>query len=316
MNRLIIFLLCCLFFPLFSWADACTDSSSYTIDRRCYVQNEELSNAPYNAVVYLADVYKNRCSGVVVKYEDKFYLYTVKHCVFNYGNIKKNINVSVPPKLFVWAKQHNILPHQDLAIYAIKNKDLPYVIMDEDFDYSAEDIDVKVVGYGALKIMSDEEIKDFIKKYVTFLKSVSRSKSGEEYLKEHYIDMSNPDIVQKQFEVIGVPYKHPTAQDFLEDLHERYREYYSDIFENTKLQVSRCKHNDTTGRDFCQVWGGTSGGGMFNQNNELVGIITKGSLVIGRPNRHARLSEYEKVYKPDYKEEPVLIDLKDFLIYN
>ena len=55
---------------------------------------------------------------------------------------------------------------------------------------------------------------------------------------------------------------------------------------------------------------------MFNQNNELVGITTKGSWVSGGANRHARLSEYEKVYKPDYKEEPVLIDLKDFLIYN
>ena len=314
MNRLIIVLLCCLFFPLFSWADACTDSSNYTVDKRCYVEKKE--NAPYNAVVYLIDVHKNRCSGVVVKYEDKFYLYTAKHCVLNYGNIKKNINVSVPPKLFVLAKQYNVLPYKDLAIYAIKNEDLPYVVIDENFDYSAKDIDVKVVGYGSLKIMSDEEIEDFIRKYVVFLKNVSMSKRGKEDLKEHYIDMTNPDIVQKQLETTGVWYNHPTVQDFLTDLYERDREYYSDIFENTKLQVSRCKHNDTTGKEFCQVWGGNSGGGIFNQNNELVGITTKGSWVIGGANRHARLSEYEKVYKPDYEEEPVLIDLKDFLIYN
>ena len=84
-----IILLFLLFMPFCSWAgDICTNPEAYTVDKRCYVTEEQKKEKPYNAVAtfILADG-RTHCSGTIVKRQGLtqddvgYFLYTAKHCV-------------------------------------------------------------------------------------------------------------------------------------------------------------------------------------------------------------------------------------------
>ena len=114
----IYFSLFLLFVPFLSMADlpmipedGCSASAShynpalptipisrlYTIDRRCYVTDEQKKNSPYNAVVALIDNEGDAyCTGTVMKQlsTGKLYVRTAKHCVIdNFDNIEKHLNI-------------------------------------------------------------------------------------------------------------------------------------------------------------------------------------------------------------------------------
>lgn len=49
--------------------DSCTNKNGeYTIDRRCYVTDEQKRVSPYNAVVRLDD-----CTSTIVKHNNRYY---------------------------------------------------------------------------------------------------------------------------------------------------------------------------------------------------------------------------------------------------
>ena len=56
-------------------ADYCTDPDKYTVDKRCYVTEEQKQEIPYKAVVKV-----NRCTETIVKKDGGFFMYTAKHC--------------------------------------------------------------------------------------------------------------------------------------------------------------------------------------------------------------------------------------------
>ena len=82
MKRIFMFLLLMIFSTTcFALDDACTKPSAYTMDKRCYVKSSDKTKKPYNAVVSLAGIDgKFFCTGTIVKYNNKLYLYTAKHC--------------------------------------------------------------------------------------------------------------------------------------------------------------------------------------------------------------------------------------------
>ena len=93
MRRIILFLLF-LAVPVNLLAeDACTNPDKYTIDKRCYVTDEQKKQAPYNAVVGVLDSDGDICcTGTIAKWnrglnnkdfsglDDLLYLFTAKHC--------------------------------------------------------------------------------------------------------------------------------------------------------------------------------------------------------------------------------------------
>ena len=81
MKKILMFLLLCVFVLPVYGRDRCSGKTDeYTIDKRCYVTDEQKKEYPYNAVVGLVsdNIY---CTGSIVKYDDIYYVYTAAHCV-------------------------------------------------------------------------------------------------------------------------------------------------------------------------------------------------------------------------------------------
>ena len=211
MKRLfVIFLL--LFLPVVTVADnglhdGCVENgkykSEYTIDRRCYVTNEQKQISPYSAVVALLDDKNNiYCTGTIFrdnqdflledafKYETKLpvpglFVYTAAHCIngdrvkIRLQNGKEIITERVSGIHSFWNKSTT-----DWAIYKIPEREqngLPYV----DIAYGENgEAELKVVGYGSLAIMTDKEIKDYKQAYIDFLKSDLAKKTDTDTLIE------------------------------------------------------------------------------------------------------------------------------------
>jgi hypothetical protein len=94
MKKILMFLLLCVFVSPVYGRDRCSGKTDeYTIDKRCYVTDEQKKDTPYNAVVSVEDM----CSGTIVKYGDRYYVYTAAHCVeSDDGNaIKESIMITL-----------------------------------------------------------------------------------------------------------------------------------------------------------------------------------------------------------------------------
>ena len=91
MKKILIPFLLGLCLPVVSWGydDSCSYPDKYTVDKRCYVTEEQKKEHPYNAVVSI--VGEELCSGVVVNRKDgDLYVYTAKHCVSDKNGIPKS----------------------------------------------------------------------------------------------------------------------------------------------------------------------------------------------------------------------------------
>lgn len=271
-------------FPNFAFgaADSCTNPSAYTVDMRCYVTDAQKKVKPYNAVVRL----ENWCTGTIVRVNGKNYVYTAKHCtdVKNDGQPADELNFYMQNGATFVGKRNNVGNYDiekdkgyngDWAIYKLPEdkKDVPYVEISDrakfgrgvlSYDYSARDI-----GYGLLKIMSDEEIRVFKRKYSDWLpngKGVFKPKSIKDY---GVLDDG------------GIDTKSTMPQSFLSELRKNDPEYYRGLFYDKKLKVSYCEYNSVGAMKNCQGWGGNSGGGIFDDNGNIMAIHTRGTKVIG-----------------------------------
>ena len=267
-------------------ADHCTNPKEYTVDKRCYVTDEQKKEKPYNAVVALVrdDGESHYCTGTIVKDPDgKPYLYTAKHCTVDENYMARSelkIKLQDGRKLSVtihkvgdYDIEHNENVRGDWAIYSIVNSDVPMVEKStkrgiDDYDITKREIDVydaRVVGYGSLKIMSDAEIAEFKSRYLTYLKD------------EKNIDVKDEEDAPGVFRG-GVDMLSSYVINFLTKEYDYWKSLAYDV---SKLKLSHCKYSATGKMEGCQGWGGNSGGPIFDNRGNIMGIYTRGWPAIG-----------------------------------
>ena len=288
-----------------SLKDSCT-SAGYTIDKRCYVK-EKNTTTPYNSVVKILapNVIKaggmststRGCTGTIVQHNNKFMVYTAKHCVADddiYIPIKKiqittQNNLNTTAELLAYGDSVQNKNNGDWAIYEIIDKEnLPYITLDQ----TTQPGEHMLAGYGSLKIMSDDEIKNFKNDYANFMKTKN-------------IDIKSTDIVfvpneDASYGMIPKTNNEKTVNlDNIDTGINIYKEYpqkfleqntYDHLFKDyDNFKYSRCII-DTLGRFICQAWRNDSGGPVFKKNGQnytLTGIHSKGHGVIGG-SKHAK----------------------------
>ena len=276
-----------IFMPSVSMAtDHCTNPTEYTVDKRCYVTDAQKRTSPYNAVVALVLYGQPYCTGTIVKDKNgKPFLYTAKHCADDRKYVVQSeleIKLQDGRKLSVtknnvgnYDAEHDKKFYGDWAIYSIAQSDVPMVKKSSKREIGVAPLepyyDATVVGYGALKIMSDAEIADFKSKYITYLKD------------EKNID-SNGDEDTYGFTDGGVDtYNNAYVKNFLTEKYDYWGDLTSDVSE---LKLSHCTYSGTGRMTGCQGWGGNSGGPIFDNDGKIMGIYTRGNRVIGG-SRHA-----------------------------
>lgn len=313
MIKQIIVFLSCLIVPFNLWAkDACTNPDEYTVDKRCYVTSEQKKEKPYNAVVALVDESGVYCTGTIVSKDNKLYLYTAKHCTDRNRDklsdsslrIKtqkgKKLNVS---KNNVGSKNLETKANKegDWAIYDIEIKDLDSVnittnkkISDTKKTNEVYDAayDTRVVGYGSLKIMSDTEIQKFKDNYISWLK------------KNGFTD-EDINVMSDSFGVIlgnGIHVENDVVLKYIKEMSDSD---VNRIFKDEKLKQSECKYisastSKTTDKNYyfgCQSFAGNSGGPIFDDDDNLMAIITQGVNIVGG-NKHAILTSSISLLQP------------------
>lgn len=261
-------------------ADHCTNPTEYTVDKRCYVTEAQKRRKPYNAVVALySDEWGIYCTGTIVKGPNgKPYLYTAKHCTDDENYMVRSeltIKLQDGRKLSVrknnvgnYDTEHEVNFYGDWAIYSIANSDVPMVEKSSKWAFGIALLepyyDATNVGYGSLKIMSDAEIADFKSRYITYLKD------------EQNIDAKG-DENEYGFYYGGVKtYDNAYVINFLAEEYD----YWSSL-KDEKLKLSHCKYSGTGRAVGCQTWGGNSGGPIFDDHGNIMGIHTRGESRIG-----------------------------------
>lgn len=276
-------------------ADYCTNPTEYTIDRRCYVTEEQKKEKPYSATVGFGDVDGAfACSGTIVKNRGFFYIYTAKHCVDNKdGSVKKQINVTMQSgkkitaelsKFGDWTEKDSTNSNGDWAVYEIE----PNAMYSSDVADMLDGAYVKIIGvvgkdyyearligYGGLPILSDQEILDFKNRYIKLLQETEKiniAEADKETLTNYGLHGSIIDISPDYNNWIRVFNELTDCDTFLSTI-------------DPYLKVSYCSYSDTrwkTGNMYrCQSWLGNSGGGIFDEFGNLIGMLTVGVQTIG-----------------------------------
>ena len=291
MNKFLFAFLSLLFFPTFGWAleDACTNPEKFTIDKRCYVTEEQKQQKPYNAVVGILQSYNDiSCTGTIVKIGDKLFMYTAKHCVSQFSMIATSLHfitvdnrdivanvVNVGDFDDMWFEIEN--PDGDWAFYSFKEQDLPYV----NISNKSGDDNAVSVGYGALKILQDSEIREMKEQYLDYMRR-GENQYGEK------VDLDpNED---EEWGVVangGLKTFHPAVKTFI-------NKYFYERFMNDSLnmKVSFCKYSSQNKTMGCQGWTGDSGGGLFDSDGNITAIRSTGKGIIGGDN-HAGIKDEE-----------------------
>jgi V8-like Glu-specific endopeptidase len=294
MKRLILYLSFLLCVPCVApAADHCTNPDKYTIDKRCYVTDEQKKEKPYNAVVgvYETDYYDYICcTGTIVNQDDELYVYTARHCV-------NKSDGSIEPSM--WIKFQNDKENDikfvvagddsDNGDWAVYRLSLNYVTenlfnkakhqanenMKDTIDYvyvqnnNAHE-DLTAVGYGSLKIMSDTDIENFRQAYLDYLKQ-----QGVTLTKENVYEYGLDNFDD------GIAVSRNYVQQFINN-----NDGLGALFDDERLKFSNC-----FGALDCHGWSGNSGGPLFDKTNRLVGIQSRGYSIIGGVD-HAKSTKY------------------------
>ncbi len=278
------------FVPFMSMAaDHCTNPDIYFFDKRCYVTDEQKRTSPYNAVVALVGGSgAPYCTGTILNFGGRLVVHTAKHCVVDdAGTLRDKITVmtqtgkKISVKLKDWGSYDVVNSpldrSDDWAYYTISSADgdgIPWASL-TDPDRLHERNAARVVGYGGLKIMSDGEIKQFKQKYKDYLWA------------EEGIDSNSIEAQYCFSDGGGVCVWSTYGYAFWEYLYNNERAYYNDIFRNKRLKVSKCVFTLDGEAVGCQIWGGNSGGGVFDSDGGLMGVLTGYSGIIGGGWNHS-----------------------------
>ena len=295
-----------IFMPSVSMAtDHCTNPTEYTVDKRCYVTDAQKRTKPYNAAVAVVTIGGGYCTGTIIKWKNNLYVYTAKHCVADrFGSVADSITVRTQSDIEITANKNKFGDFDtvasdtsdrnrsgDWAIYSIASAHQIASTNFTDKEGHRWDLmqlfnyDAKVIGYGALKIMSDKEISNYKTKYLR-------------YLKDEKGIIAKGDERRYGFDGKGGVYAYhgdysgPYVVNFLDYLLDNDSEYYLDVFwnDNKKLKVSSCGFSASGQSVGCQIWGGNSGGGVFDKEGNLMGILAGYESTIGGENHAAASS--------------------------
>lgn len=235
-----------------NFSDRCQNGgihrNDYTVDRRCYLTDEQKQEPPYNAVVALYNEYGNYCTGTIVKNpnDGKLYVYTAKHCVESNGTEPLSVRMQDGTEMTVkfmymgMGKQHS-----DSAIYKIPDEytaNIPFVTTGGMYSGYFE-----IVGYGALPIMSDKQID-------------ATRKAFKQALTDKKIDFVEK-IHNKAFK-----------QMFPDDAHQLKSSLHCRLVNRDSLGEEKASVDKTN----CQAWHGNSGGPVFDEDGQMVAILTHG----------------------------------------
>ncbi len=296
MRKIFVFLSCLITAPAIAADDACTKPKEFTVDKRCYVTSAQKKQKPFNATVGLVNGdLKAYCTGTIVKgyygyngdkattqEKETIYVYTAKHCTDRNKDGKPDTYLDIVLQngdsykiKFARAGQYKILSDEkaagDYALYTIDEQTdipgskIPYTTISDKWGFlGLRQLDARVVGYGTLKIMSDKEIKIFKSKYINFMKQQGMSAKDS-----------------------GVKISTKWGTKFMQNLDH---DYQNDLFANHSLKVSNCKYHSVGTQIGCQAWSGNSGGGIFDNNGELMGIYTRGHRIVGGENHAASIT--------------------------
>ncbi|MCM1294791.1 MAG: trypsin-like serine protease [Muribaculaceae bacterium] len=253
-----------------------TDDPKYTIDKRKYVSRDR---APFSAVVGLKYANgKNWCSGTLTA---DGIVVTAKHCIYGEGTGYKQLG-----DLYINHKDAGDVgvkhrTSSGVDIYAIGDNDNAYdwalLVPKKDIKSTIrvspatnnKTADTVVAGYGALKILSDQEIRTIRTEYARWLNN-----------------MAGTNIASRLGE--DLPARSGFGSQFVGAVKAgRISSVSRDTFYDThRLKASYCqatasnKKQNTRG---CQIWGGNSGGGVFVKQNDkwyLYGVMITGSANI------------------------------------
>lgn len=299
MKKFLIVLFCVLSVNVVFAGDHCTDPDKYTIDKRCYVTDEQKQEKPYNAVVGFIGGYGGMvCTGTIVKSGDKLFVYTAKHCVgkrsessirltdgtITVANVLSKGNYTtffaIRDDFKGWDSEN---PNGDWAILGLEIQGAPYVNLSS---YPSDENAISL-GYGQLKVMSDQEIADFKDKYIYFLETedspyVVYDEEKQDYVPEGKMKVTLENKSQYGLMDDGILTINGYVRHFLDKV-----DFDRDLFDdNDKLKVSYCKYNSNGESMGCQGWQGDSGGGLFDSNGDIMGIRSSGKPVLGG-NDHA-----------------------------
>ncbi len=251
--------------------DHCTNPGEYTIDKRCYVTDEQKSQKPYNAVVKVENPnkYKYNCTGVIIKGEDNTpYLVTAKHCARPADTSKEffqpekvvillqdgSLYLTAEPYSFGRTSAENYNKRDDWVVFKFKDEDkekLKNLALEpkgiEKVTPDTYNLNARFVGYSALKIMSDEEIKRLKKEYAEYMfkrhnERVKEDEWGGIEVVTYILDGNWPELTRD---------------------------------DDYKLKVSDCIYKAGRYGSGCQGWVGSYGGPILDADGNVLGIVTR-----------------------------------------
>ena len=298
--------------------DACTHPEKYTTDRRCYATDAQKKQAPYNAVVLVGGV----CTGTLVRetafgFLPNTLLFTAAHCTNIDNDDKPNKTLWITLQdgrsfdvEFVSMGKYDLgakstTAQESLSDWAIYKFPISLYMSttttaDGDVEYRvSENIPhvesvmvrpnelprgsaVSVVGYGALKIMSDDEISEFQNNYIEYLNSQgvgSMPADTREAASEYGMDADTNALYinhAKVTEYLQNTFTDPTGK----------KRSINSTITDYRLKISQCRYQDASNP--CHSWHGNSGGPIFDTDGNIVGIVSGGTSYIGG-KQHANL---------------------------
>lgn len=330
----------------FGLEDACNNPEKFTIDKRCYVTEEQKKTYPYNTVVALIDQDDVYCTGTIIsefKGSRIKRVYTAKHCtdVIEDNVPDKTITIKTQDGAIYKATNEYIKPTEAYGDYDIEKDnlysgdwakyslfdvpdDLPFttftyrhggiigkvgatlenssiletffpITMAYNMVFGDDNYNAQVVGYGSLKIMSDEEIQDFKDKYTNFLdtsleaavrKVHEKDKLSDEQMQEKIKEYKKYDSNIGFVDDGGVRTRNPIVEEFIYGTlnNALSGDDYTALFLDNNLKTSLCQLDVDGYKQGCQTWAGNSGGPIFDKDGRLMGIHTRGIGIIGGEN--------------------------------
>lgn len=227
---------------------------NYTIDRRCYITDEQKKEFPYNAIVRVVSD-TGHCTGTLVKDNaDNLYVYTAAHCMPDTNapltiKLQDGTTFSATPK---WNGVGSV--KQDVAILEVTSentKSLPAVKMGQ---FNSAD-HFNVVGYGGLAILSDRMIHEIKQNYANHI-GVTKDELE-----------SKPEIMERFIKFLEKDFGYVIIFGDADNLKGSF-----DCSLRPLADVVKGK-SSSSGREIdCQTSKGVSGGPVFDKNNNLVAV--------------------------------------------